>query len=219
MYADRYAGRRGLSPGGLAFALSVSGVVLFGLSLTTATSLIRVIDPPLVTKNIPIDEPPPPDPKPQHVEKQLPTTRIDPIDVTKPIVVTDPVGFTAKPVDLTPPVSVTVGSDAETHIVIPPHVPVLRDPALDQRYIDNFQPNYPSDERLAGRGGRVVVSVLIGTDGRVKDVRQVSAASSAFFEATRKQALAKWRFKPGTKDGEAVEAWHTMAVSFVLNEE
>ena len=219
MHADRYAGRQGLSPGGVAFALGVSGVVLFGLSLTTATSLIRVIDPPITVIDIPIDQPPP-EPKPQPpVAKQLPTTRIDPIDVVKPIVAADPSGFTAKPVDLGPPISITVGSDAETHIVVPPHVPVLRDPVLDQRYIDNFQPNYPSDERLAGRGGRVVVSVLIGTDGRVKDVRQVSAASSAFFEATRKQALAKWRFKPGTKDGEAVEAWHTMAVSFVLNEE
>jgi protein TonB len=63
------------------------------------------------------------------------------------------------------------------------------------------------------------VRVLIGTDGRVKEVQQISAASTAFFEATRKQALTKWRFTPGTRDGAPVEAWRTMAVRFELDGE
>jgi protein TonB len=75
-----------------------------------------------------------------------------------------------------------------------------------------------SGERRAEREGRVTVRVLIGEDGRVKQVELVSAASEAFFAATREQALAKWRFTPATKDGIPQEAWRTMSVSFVLND-
>ncbi|RYE01614.1 MAG: TonB family protein, partial [Sphingomonadales bacterium] len=62
----------------------------------------------------------------------------------------------------------------------------------------------------------VSVRVLIGTDGRVKAVEQVSATSTAFFEATKRQALGKWRFKPATRGGVPQESWKTMSVRFEL---
>jgi protein TonB len=37
-----------------------------------------------------------------------------------------------------------------------------------------------------------------------------------FLAATRRQALAKWRFKPATLDGVAVESWKEMTVRFVM---
>jgi periplasmic protein TonB len=224
MYADRYANRRGLDPVGLAFAVGASGFLLFGLSLT-APHFTRQIDVILEGTNIPLPkDPPPKDPvKPQpttHIKK-VPIAPLEHVDLTPPRTATDAGNTFTEVPPLDPGPTTTVGTGLDIGTVAPPppvHVPVLRDPTLDGRYLDYFQPAYPSDMRLAGREGRVVVRVLIGTDGRVKDVQQVSAASTAFFEATRKQALAKWRFKPGTKDGVPVEAWHTMAVRFVLDE-
>ena len=220
MYADRYAKPTGLNPGGMMFALGASGVLLFGLSLS-APNFIRHIDTVLKGVNIPLT----PDPKP--IEKPIPqphaktveAVRRDPVDTTKQTVTVATGSATDVPIDLPPLTTVAVGTGTDIGTIIPLHVPVIARPQLDSRYIDNFQPNYPSDERLAGHAGRVIVRVLIGTDGRVKDVQQISAASAAFFEATRKQALNKWRFRPGTRDGVAVEAWHTMAVSFVLGDE
>lgn len=221
MPADRYASRRGLNPGGIAFSLGTCGVLLFGLTLT-APHLIRIIDKPIETTNIPLDQPPPlkPEPRPQpKVKAAQPVVQRDPIDVTPPLVRHVDSGLVATHVDLPPVVTLTAGSGDAGLIVAPPHVPLIAAPQLDPRYAGAFQPAYPSDERLAGHAGRVVVRVLIGTDGRVKDVQQVSAASPAFFEATRRRALEKWRFKPGTRDGVAVEAWQTMTVRFVLDEE
>ena len=222
MYADRYAGQQKPSPGGIAFALGGSALIALGLTLATPNVLKR-IETVLIARPIPLPADPPPieeiKPKPKTEVRHVKTAPIDPIDLTKTVTATDAGGFTGKPVDIAPSGTLTVGTGDEIGTALPPHVAVLRGPTLDSRYIDSFQPSYPSDMRLAGRDGRVVVSVLIGIDGRVKDVRQISAASTAFFEATRRQALAKWRFKPGTKDGVAVEAWHTMAVSFVLDEE
>ena len=90
---------------------------------------------------------------------------------------------------------------------------------IDPRYANYLQPPYPSDEIRAGNGGRVSVRVLIGVDGRVKDIEKLSAASDSFWDATRRQALSKWRFKPATRDGAPYEAWKTMNVSFVLNQD
>ena len=61
-----------------------------------------------------------------------------------------------------------------------------------------------------------VVRVLVGTDGRVKAVEAVSASENAFLDATREQALRKWRFTPAMSDGAPIEAWREMTVRFVL---
>ncbi len=60
--------------------------------------------------------------------------------------------------------------------------------------------------------------VLVGADGRVRQVERVSATSDAFFMATESQALRRWRFKPGTRDGVAQEAWRVMTVTFRLED-
>ena len=223
MYADRYSQRRGLDPAGVTLSLGACGLIVFGLTLATP-NIARHIETVLTGRNIPLPDDPPPieKPKPQPElknTKAVPNPHRDPIDMTTPIVTPASGAETGALVDLPPTNTLTAGTGTEIGTVIPQHIPVLRGPTLDSRYRDYFQPAYPSDMRLGEREGRVVVRVLIGTDGRVKDVQQVSAASSSFFEATRKQALAKWRFKPGTKDGVAIEAWHTMAVRFVLDAE
>jgi protein TonB len=99
---------------------------------------------------------------------------------------------------------------------VPPHVPVLVGARPDPRFARALQPDYPPSERRAEREGRVTVRVLVGIDGRVKQIELVSAASDQFFEATRRQALEKWRFTPATRDGIPEEAWRTMSVTFVL---
>ncbi|TAJ41295.1 MAG: energy transducer TonB, partial [Chitinophagaceae bacterium] len=47
-------------------------------------------------------------------------------------------------------------------------------------------------------------------------VEMVSAAHPGFFEATRKQALRYWKFRPATRDGVATESWRTMTVRFTI---
>ena len=86
----------------------------------------------------------------------------------------------------------------------------------DLRYLKDFQPAYPSAELRAQRDGMVRIRVLIGVDGRVKAAESVSATSPAFFEATRRQALSKWRFKPATRGGVPQESWKTMSVRFEI---
>jgi protein TonB len=97
-----------------------------------------------------------------------------------------------------------------------PPLPSLLRAEQDSRFARDFQPAYPAAELRAQRDGFVQIKVLIGVDGRVKAAQSVSATSDAFFEATRRQALSKWRFKPATRGGIPEESWKTLSVRFEI---
>ncbi|MFO7655162.1 MAG: energy transducer TonB [Candidatus Krumholzibacteriia bacterium] len=75
-------------------------------------------------------------------------------------------------------------------------------------------PVYPDVARSAGIEGTVIVRVLVGKDGRIKDVIYVEGP-----EALREAALATARtaiFRPALMDNRPVEVWVVMPVTFKL---
>tara|TARA_R110000824_G_scaffold195974_3_gene378931 strand:+ start:1334 stop:1996 length:663 start_codon:yes stop_codon:yes gene_type:complete len=88
---------------------------------------------------------------------------------------------------------------------------------LNPRYAEHFQPSYPVGQLRREREGEVSVRVLVGTDGRVKDIQLIESPHEDFWTATRKQALGKWRFTAATKDGKPIESWMTLKVRFEIN--
>ncbi|MFS0772909.1 energy transducer TonB [Sphingomonas sp. 1P08PE] len=220
MYADRYAGDRRFSPTGLAAAIGINvaviGALMVAAPLVTAPP---APDEPLETYRIPLDPVPPPDPAPRVEAKTQP--RIDAPVPPIPLPPTDT--WTLQPLPPIPDQPAGGGTAGGTGTapvdipVPPPALPVIVAPGIDPRYADVFQPAYPPSEQRLGNTGTVTVRVLIGIDGRVKQVERVAAASDAFFRATERQALSRWRFRPGTRDGVPQEAWRTMTVRFVLD--
>jgi protein TonB len=207
-----------LRPGSLGLTLMTTGLFVSGLFFLNP----KVLKHPTTVLdgwNVPLEKPKPqPTPKARPkkpVEREtnqivIPTTpnEVKPLDQT-------PVDFTDHSTVTFPPADGNIGT-------IVPEVarpPIMIGANIDPRYASNFQPAYPADEIRAGNAGRVTVKVLIGADGRVKDIEKLSAASESFWDATRRQALSKWRFKPATRDGVAYEAWKVMNVSFVLNQD
>jgi periplasmic protein TonB len=98
----------------------------------------------------------------------------------------------------------------------PEPLPVLTDAVPLPRAAGDFQPPYPPQLLRTNVEGRAVVRVLIGADGRVKQVAIISADDPLFADATERQALRKWRFKPATRDGAPVETWKQMTVRFEI---
>jgi len=218
MYADRYSQRTKFDPASMGLALALNGTIVIGLIAFAAPTMVhRIIDPPITVITVaPPSPPPPPEPATPEVKSQTPTP-LERVVVPETIVPTPTVDhpYVAPP---TPPGP--IGGTIDGGFVAPVKPPpVMVGAKRDLRFADSFQPEYPAGERRAEHQGRVVVRVLIGVDGRVKQVQKVSAASDAFFEATERRALQKWRFKPATRDGVPIETWDTLAVSFVLNDE
>lgn len=221
MYADRY-GKTGLKPGALSVAIGLNGAVLAAL-IFSAPEIVTRLDPkPFTAINIPIPIPPPPDPVKQQIKPKIERAVIDPPPLQRPER-TDPIAPTktefvlpAGPSGLDGGVAGSTGTVVPPYL--PPHQPVTIGAKVDPRFARFLQPDYPPGERRMGREGKVMVRVLVGIDGRVTQVELLSAASDAFFAATRKQALEKWRFTPATRDGVPQQDWRVMTVTFVLND-
>jgi len=219
MYADRRHSK--FDPGSMGLALALNGTIVIGLIAFAAPHFVPRVDHPLIVEPIALKPPPPPvdvPPPPEaHEEAKLPPPSA--VDIVEPLVPTtapdSPVFPPEPPTPPAPTGGIGTGGGVEP-IKLPP---VVIGPVRDPRYAANFQPEYPAIERRLGHEGRVVVKVLVGVDGRVKQVQKVSAASDEFFAVTERRALDKWRFKPGTRDGVPIEAWQTVSLSFVLNDE
>lgn len=75
-------------------------------------------------------------------------------------------------------------------------------------------PVYPASALEAELSGRVVLHVLVATDGSVKDVKVVNSEPSGVFDQAALAAARQWQFNPGSKDAQAVEAWVEVPVDF-----
>ena len=219
MYANQFAANRGFKPGSMTLALGLTALPIVGLIVTTqADKIARIIHPPITIIDVTPPKDPPPDPQPQP---KTPTTIKETV-VVPPVTPTlpseNPFPTTPDPGPILPPQPI-IGGPGPIATPITPPKPVIVGPTYDPHYANALQPPYPASEIRAGNTGRVVLRVLIGTDGHVKQVERVAAASDAFFAAAEKQALTKWRFKPATSDGTPIEQWKTMALRFVLQEQ
>lgn len=101
--------------------------------------------------------------------------------------------------------------------IVPTPDPVTIAARLNPRFASQFQPRYPSGLLRLDIEGNVSVRVLVGTDGRAKDIELISTPHPKFWETTRKHALRKWRFQPATRDGTPIESWITLKVRFEIN--
>jgi len=75
-------------------------------------------------------------------------------------------------------------------------------------------PRYPADAIARKIGGRVVLELLVGADGTVKNVKVKSSKPSGVFDKVAVEAASKWKFHPSTTHGKAVEGWVQVPIDF-----
>jgi protein TonB len=180
-----------------------------GLALLATLDVItlpKVEREPMVVTLIPDLKPPPPAaPQPRPTVKPPPSL----VDVPTPVVpVIQPVANIVTP----PPPQVQ--PQAAPVAAATPARPVSID--LDAATVAGAPPTYPIESRRRHEQGTVRLRVVIGTDGRVKDI---SVASSSGFDRLDKAALEavrRWRFQPQMQAGVAVEAVGTLPIPFRL---
>lgn len=212
---DRY-GAAPRSPVGLGGAIAVH-LAAVGVFLMMPAEIVEVLTPPTIWgRNVPLPPPPPeiqPEPKALPKADPLPTRSTpdnpDPFLILprdEGIVTTDPgsLGELVREAEIVPFLPETIRD------------PVLVEAVPDPRYRRDFQPAYPPAMQRAQEEGKVTVRITIGADGRVTAVEKLFASTDAFWDVTRDHAVRKWRFRPATRDGVAVEATRIMTVHFQL---
>jgi len=77
------------------------------------------------------------------------------------------------------------------------------------------EPAYTEEARLARYQGTVVVATVVGVDGAAQQLQVIRGLGLGLDEKAL-QAIAQWKFKPGTKDGQPVPVYATIEVNFRL---
>jgi periplasmic protein TonB len=178
-------------------------LLVYGLITGLARSVVEVIKGPIETKIIEEieekkDEPPPPPPK-----------------------------FDKPPPPFVPPPEIAISTEAPAATAITqattvrPPAPVVAAPTAPKQIRGrNYQPEYPPSSKRAGEEGSVILQVYVGLDGKVTEAKV--ATSSGFEkldEAAVKEALRSWKYSPATQGGKPVAVWHTVKVTFKIENE
>jgi TonB family protein len=77
------------------------------------------------------------------------------------------------------------------------------------------EPEYSEEARRAKVAGTVLLSVVIGTDWFVHDINVIKGLGSGLDEKAV-EAVRKWQFRPGTKDGQPVKVHAQIEINFRL---
>lgn len=109
------------------------------------------------------------------------------------------------------PLPLHLASPARTNIhyidgsVIPPNRIVRADPI------------YPETARKAGLEGKVVIELVVRSDGRPdRPVVLAMPEGGEWFAGSTVEAVMKWRWEPALKDGRPVDVYMTVVVQFAL---
>lgn len=78
--------------------------------------------------------------------------------------------------------------------------------------VTQVQPTYPEFAREAQIQGRVTLHVLVGKDGRVKNVKVIKGVTGLNDAAV--EAVRKWVFKPALSNNKPVAVWVEVPVDF-----
>lgn len=106
--------------------------------------------------------------------------------------------------------------------VSPPPPPAIHDSpvrlapsAPDLRKVHHVAPVYPESARKAGVGGTVILDVVVGRDGLVREVHVLRPAPYGLTEAAL-AAVGQWRYHPPLVDGRPADIVVSVTVRFEL---
>lgn len=169
---------------------------------------VRIIAPPAQE---PVRPPPPKAvldrpsvPKPPNLE--LPPIAMVQPESPHPLVPPAP----PRPVAAEPPrTSAPMESEAQPAAITPP--------VFNANYLDNPAPAYPAPSRRMREQGRVILRVLVRTNGTAAQVQVRTSSGHARLDDAARDAVQQWKFVPARRGAEPVEEWVLIPVSFRLD--
>ena len=89
-------------------------------------------------------------------------------------------------------------------------------PSVEADYLHNPPPTYPRMSRRLGEQGTVVLRVRISAQGLPEQVALRTSSGFARLDQAALDAVPRWRFVPGQRNGVAEAMWFNVPVRFVL---
>ena len=159
----------------------------------------RLLDPPPK-----LDEPPLPTP-PVHMQEVRP----------KPEHVRMPAPHPVAPPPADSPMHSQVADPLLPATDAAPPAPVDVEPAA-LAYHTRTKIPYPRDAFQLRQQGTVILRVLVGTDGIPQTVEIEKSSGSRSLDIAARDAVRKWTFQAGTRNGITTALWARVPISFAL---
>jgi len=80
----------------------------------------------------------------------------------------------------------------------------------------DIPPEYPRRAQAAGIEGQVTLQFTVNADGRVENIRILSAEPPGVFDRAARRAVSRWRFAPRRENGVAVSREVSKTMNFRL---
>ena len=96
-----------------------------------------------------------------------------------------------------------------------PPAPVIP-PRFNADYLQNPAPPYPPLARRMGEQGRVVLRVLVNTEGAAERVDLRQSSGSPRLDESALETVKRWKFVPARQGDQPVSAWVLVPISFSL---
>jgi periplasmic protein TonB len=199
---------------GLSITLAVHALALYGVLhqppiqrkfAEVAPLIVRIIAPPAPEHVQPVP------PKPTLHKQSVPTLQLPPIAIASPA--------PPRPLVLpaaSPPVT-PASPRLEARVERETPVASITPPVFNANYLDNPAPAYPAPSRRMREQGRVILRVLVRTNGTPAQVQVRTSSGHARLDNAARDAVLHWRFVPAKRGAEPIEEWVLIPVSFRLD--
>ena len=215
----------------------VSSVVMFHIAALWAmhTGLLqRVVEVVVPVMAISQAEPPPPPKPPEPVKPPEPPKPTPPPKTPQPVMTPPLTPQPPAPATPEPPAVLAAPTAAPTAPAVqaappappppappapppPPAAPAkVEMPSSKADYLHNPPPDYPRMSKRLGEQGKVVLKVLIGTDGAPQKVELVTSSGFERLDKSAMDAAMRWRYVPGKRGGVPEAMWYQVPIQFTL---
>ncbi|ARU04895.1 hypothetical protein CCO03_09560 [Comamonas serinivorans] len=166
-----------------------------------------VAPPPPVEKPKPRPAPPPPKPRVQPKPAPQPLASRNAEESAPAVPAPSP------PAPPEPPPAPPAPPAPPVPPAPPPQPPT---PPTAASHLNNPKPEYPRASREMGEEGTTLLRVLVSADGRAEQVEVKRSSGYDRLDQSALRAVRKWRFRPGTRNGEPYSAWFDLPIVFNL---
>lgn len=164
-------------------------------------------EPVVQPKPVPKPQPKPqPKPKPQPLPKAVASP--DPAPATAPTGTLDP-----EPTAPATPTPAPTAAQASTDTAAPAAVVM---PSSSAAYLNNPRPSYPSISRRMGEQGKVMLRVFVNAQGQPEQIQIQQSSGFDRLDKAAVDAVRRWKFTPGSRNGVAEAMWNIVPINFVL---
>ena len=203
--SGRYGEGRRVNVTGIAFAAVIHILLLAGLLLAKTDIIQEKLEKRLTVVDLTPPPPPPSQETPPQAQPDIvaPRPPLQLVQAPKVATTPDPV---PPSVPFAPTPAPAVAPSPAPVVAAPPAPPsTVKVSDLSARMISGSPPRYPLESRRKREEGTVVLSVVVGIDGRVANISVARSSGHDRLDQAALSAVRKWRWEPFVQDGRAVE--------------